>query len=49
MYKGAFEDILVNSKDFKGGSPWGGISSDNKNGILFLTTGNASPYFVGII
>ena len=39
---------LVNSKDFKGGSPWGGISSDNTNGILFLTTGNASPYFVGI-
>ncbi len=39
---------LVNSRDFKGGSPWGGISSDNQNGILFLTTGNAAPYFVGI-
>ena len=39
---------LVNSRDFKGGSPWGGTSSDNKNGILFLTTGNAAPYFVGI-
>ena len=39
---------LVNSRDFKGGSPWGGISSDNQNGVLFLTTGNAAPYFVGI-
>ena len=39
---------LVNSRDFKGGSPWGGISSDNKNGILYLTTGNAAPSLVGV-
>ena len=39
---------LINSRDFHGGNPWGGISSDNKNGLLFLTTGNSLPYFVGI-
>ena len=39
---------LTNYRDFKGGSPWGGIASDNKNGILYLTTGNAAPYLVGI-
>ena len=38
---------LTNSRDFHGGNPWGGISSDNKNGLLFLTTGNSLPYFVG--
>ena len=25
---------------FKGGNPWGGISLDDKEGILFITTGN---------
>ena len=39
---------LVNSRDFKGGAPWGGISSDNKNGIVYLTTGNAGPQLVGV-
>ncbi len=39
---------LVNYRDFKGGSPWGGIASDNKNGILYLTTGNAGPAAVGV-
>jgi len=39
---------ITNSRDFKGGNPWGGISSDNKNGILYLTTGNAQPSLVGV-
>ena len=47
-YLRKIDKSLVNARDFKGGSPWGGISSDNKNGILYLTTGNAGPYFVGI-
>ena len=33
--------------DFKGGNPWGGISADIKNGIVFLATGNPRPVFVG--
>jgi len=39
---------VFNARDFESGKPWGGISSDNKNGILYLTTGNPKPYFVGI-
>ena len=39
---------FLNLGDFKGGTPWGGISSDNKKGILYLTTGNAEPYLVGV-
>jgi len=39
---------LVNSRDFRSGNPWGGISSDNKNGIVYLTTGNPLVYFVGV-
>jgi len=35
-------------KDFKGGLPWGGLSADIKNGIIYLSTGNPKPYFVGI-
>ena len=34
---------VVNYRDFAGGNPWGGISSDNKNGIVYLTTGNSRP------
>jgi glucose dehydrogenase len=39
---------VFNSRDFKSGNPWGGISSDNKNGLVFLTTGNPLPYSVGV-
>ena len=39
---------IFNSRDFRSGNPWGGISSDNKNGILYLTTGNPLLYYVGI-
>ena len=37
------------SDDFrdKGGSPWGGISIDTKNNLLFLTTGNPRPALLG--
>ena len=34
--------------DFKGGNPWGGISADIKHGLLYLTTGNPKPNFVGV-
>jgi len=40
---------VLNWRDFKSGTPWGGISSDNKNGIVYLTTGNAIPYLVGTV
>ena len=36
------------NKDFSGGNPWGGISADTKKGIVFLTTGNPKPLFVGV-
>ena len=39
---------LFGAKDFKGGNPWGGISADVKNGIVFLTTGNPKPNYVGV-
>jgi len=36
--------------DFKGGNPWGGISADLENGIVYLTTGNpGSPRHVGVM
>ncbi len=34
-------------KDFKGGVPWGGISADTNKGIVYLSTGNPKPNFVG--
>jgi quinoprotein glucose dehydrogenase len=40
-------DIHPLNKKFKGGSPWGGISLDQKNDLLFLTTGNPRPALVG--
>lgn len=49
----SFEDPNNNKKIYnikylnKGGNPWGGISLDNKRGILFLTTGNPDYYFDG--
>ena len=36
-------------KDFKGGLPWGGLSADTKNGIVYLSTGNPKPNFVGTL
>ena len=39
----------INHRDFIGGSPWGGISADINKGIIYLTTGNTAPYFVGIL
>jgi len=40
-------DIHPKNRRFKGGSPWGGISLDKKNNILFLTTGNPRPALIG--
>ena len=34
--------------DFSGGNPWGGISADLERGIVFITTGNAGSYLVGV-
>lgn len=34
--------------NFKKGSPWGGLSLDEKRGLLFFTTGNPEPWHVGI-
>ena len=36
-------------RDFKGGLPWGGLSADTKNGIVYLSTGNPKPNFVGTL
>ena len=33
--------------NFKKGSPWGGLSLDEKRGLLFFTTGNPEPWHVG--
>jgi len=35
--------------DFIGGLPWGGLSADTKNGIVYLSTGNPKPNFVGTL
>ncbi len=35
-------------QNFKKGSPWGGLSLDEKRGLLFFTTGNPEPWHVGI-
>ena len=40
---------IFGAKDFSGGNPWGGISADIKNGIVYLTTGNPRPSFVGVL
>ena len=39
----------VNHRDFYGGNPWGGVSADIENGIIYITTGNPAPYYVGVI
>tara|TARA_Y100001970_G_scaffold69849_1_gene89005 strand:- start:2060 stop:4249 length:2190 start_codon:yes stop_codon:yes gene_type:complete len=41
-------NIHPNNRKFKGGSPWGGISIDEKNNLLFLTTGNPRPALIGV-
>ncbi|MDC6448217.1 PQQ-binding-like beta-propeller repeat protein, partial [Alphaproteobacteria bacterium] len=41
-------NIHPENRKFKGGSPWGGISLDEKNDLLFLTTGNPRPALVGV-
>ena len=38
---------VFGAKDFGGGNPWGGISADTQNGIVYLTTGNPRPSYVG--
>ena len=35
-------------EDFDGGNPWGGISADIQNGIVYLATGNPWPSYVGV-
>tara|TARA_Y100000590_G_scaffold173883_1_gene198830 strand:- start:17851 stop:20064 length:2214 start_codon:yes stop_codon:yes gene_type:complete len=40
-------DIHPKERNFEGGSPWGGISIDTKNNLLFLTTGNPRPALIG--
>ena len=46
--KKAFEiNIHPHNRQFNGGSPWGGISIDTKNNLLFLTTGNPRPALLG--
>jgi len=47
--KKVFElNIHPSNRKFKGGSPWGGISVDIKNNLLFLTTGNPRPALLGL-
>ena len=39
--------IHPKDKNFKGGTPWGGISLDSKRGILYVSTGNPRPALYG--
>ena len=48
-YLRAFEKNFFNKKDFIGGNPWGGISADIQNGIVYLSTGNPKPNFIGTL
>ncbi len=34
--------------DFKGGNPWGGLSADDKLGVIYLATGNPHPNYIGV-
>ena len=40
---------IFNKRDFVGGSPWGGISADILNGVVYLTTGNPKPNYIGVM
>ena len=46
-YLREFDKKFFGEKNFIGGNPWGGISADTKKGVVFLTTGNPKPDFVG--
>ena len=46
-YLREFDYEKSTEKDFKGGLPWGGLSADTESGIVYLTTGNPKPNFVG--
>ena len=46
-YLREFDKKVFGEKDFIGGNPWGGISADIKKGVVFLTTGNPKPNYVG--
>jgi len=48
LWKYYLRDSKNFSNNFKGGKPWGGISADEKRGIVFLTTGNPAPWHLGI-
>jgi len=41
------KEKIFNEFDFTGGNPWGGMSADIQNSIVYLTTGNPKPNFVG--
>ena len=40
---------IFEKRDFIGGIPWGGMSADVKKGIVYITTGNPKPNFVGTL
>ncbi len=40
---------IFEKRDFRGGIPWGGMSADVKKGIVYITTGNPKPNFVGTL
>ena len=44
--KDSKNNFLFNN--FRRGNPWGGISADNDRGIVFLTTGNPAPDYLGV-
>jgi quinoprotein glucose dehydrogenase len=39
---------IYNNKNFLGGHIWGGVALDEKNGILFVSTGNPVPAIYGV-
>jgi len=41
--------LFFGKKEFRGGNPWGGISADIQNGIVYLTTGNPKPNHSGVL
>ena len=41
------KEKIFSDFDFTGGNPWGGMSADIQNSIVYLTTGNPKPNFVG--
>jgi len=42
-----YENKNVDKTDFYGGNPWGGLSANSKEGIIYFTTGNPKPNYVG--